>query len=60
MEKGKTIYFKSGNKISVSQEVVNILQANIISGNCAPFQTFTDDNNNCTFIINLAEIDYII
>ena len=58
----KTIVFKNGNKMKVSQEVVNILvekmqnnKVNAINN----FEFFSDQNRNIIHLINFSEITCI-
>ena len=52
----KTITFKNGKTILVTQEVANILYNRITDG-CSTFQCFWDDEEGrCDRIINVSEI----
>jgi hypothetical protein len=52
----KTITFKNGKTILITQEVANILH-NKITGGCSAFQCFYDDiEGKSDRIINIGEI----
>ena len=51
----KTITFKNGKTILVTQDVANILHKRIVEG-CNNFQCFEDENKNSDRIINISEI----
>lgn len=51
----KTVHFKNGSTIEITQKVANILMQNITKG-CGNFQCFSDENNQVDFIINLSEV----
>jgi hypothetical protein len=53
-----TIYFKNGMTQSVSPEIVRIINKRIVEG-CGKFQTFSDQNGDLLFILNLDEVVYI-
>mgnify|MGYP000388363379 len=51
----KTITFKNGKTMLVTQDVANILHKRIVEG-CNNFQCFEDENKNSDRIINISEI----
>jgi len=53
------ILFKNKEKITVSDNIANILRAKILEGTPNDFQVFSDENNSLILIIRLSEIVYI-
>lgn len=55
----RTIFFKNGSSLSITQEVADILYKRITVG-CGQFQCFWDgENGRSELIVNLEEITYI-
>lgn len=54
----KTIVFKSGIKLKISDFIAQTLSDQIIAG-CKTFQVFTDEKNKLNLIINVSEIAFI-
>ena len=54
----KTVNFKNGKTILISQDTANILHNRITEG-CKTFQCFWDDGIGSDMIINIGEIVYI-
>lgn len=59
MDKEFTVFLKNGGSQRVSREVAEIIRNNIINGHAAPWQTFSDQNNNLLIMINLNEVTHI-
>lgn len=55
----RTIHFKNGEKIEVSQDVINSLSKSISKG-CSQFQIFNKkEATDIQLIINVTEINYV-
>jgi len=57
----RTIYFKSGNKLEITQEIFEMIAKNILSENGAKqMQVFEHYKNGLIMIIDISGIDCII
>src|SRR5690606_2450692 len=54
----RTVHFKNGTRLEISQEVANLL-AKAISAGSPQWQVFTDQHGNSFIFINLNEVTYI-
>jgi hypothetical protein len=54
-----TIYFKNGEKVKVTQEVVDCINKRLIEGTAAQWQSFADEKGMVYLIINLSEVSFI-
>lgn len=53
------ILFKNKKKITVSDNIANILRTKILEETPNDFQVFSDEKNSLILIIRLSEIVYI-
>jgi hypothetical protein len=54
----KTVYFKSGLKLEVKNEIVKTIIDRVTRG-CGDFQCFSTEENEPILIINLSDVSHI-
>ena len=54
----RTIYFKNGTTVEITQEVANIIRDRTLSG-CGKFQCFSNEKDDVYFIVNLEDVAYV-